>query len=909
MKTPNKSLSRTLMRGILFAAVLCLLFAGPVGADPYLNIEVTSAVLTEYPASAVFTFSSAGCTDLKVNYGDGTAEVSISEASKVLSHEYKNPGTYTVWLNATSGGTQYSTSKQIVVKPYPANGAITIQSPVDVCHLLDSFTVSGQNTYTNSVRVYIKGNNFDFMEITSEPISVSDDGWSFEVNLTTISQTNAHGFTRYLDAGTYNFYAVVGDETVSFAELAESKYDDVSIRFVLPTISVTPSSNRVTAGTDIILTGRAYGAETVKYYLFGENKIITGTAPVDAQDKISITVPTTGFESGIYSAVVQHPMYGGEFNIYSEARDSYYDFYLKIRGSSEEPELLFSTENYDSLLFAGNALIESLTSQNIDDRYSEAVFVVTSSGDDREFVAITDMDISEVSSELSFSGLNSANNYVHLYLKSSSGAVTRLTRTPISSENSHWETTVDLPIFRKLGTYAFYAVASSSQTPPAVSEIEDGTYAIWELENTLTASVKAEGVENSHNYVNKNKEASISGTAKDTLLVQYYIVGTNYCTVGTVLTNSNGEFTIPLPTSSMHVGPYYAVIQHPGDDGLFNLGPVENDDGGYTICLNTAGSYDVPGHIELFETQLRQTANVAQALCDLLRDSNIDDTHTFLSFEVVREDFDIVDQDTPTTPAIPSPLKKGMDVGLGGTSKEDFGKTVSLILQSTDDPTQSFSDSTIIADDGTWHLSISTDNIPLGTYNLKVICEGNVWEEMTLTIVDKYRVTSYTIPLRAGWNFISIPKYLDSSCDTAGELFGSLNTDGMSHLGYDAKTGWYVLKADTQLKPLDGYWVYSKEAANLPLTYSQEINVPAVKAVYKGWNAVGLSAETSLPAGFVFSNLDWVRCLSWDLEEGKWGTVIAKNVQVHNSEETPVTLGNGNWLYVETDGTYLGNTA
>ena len=218
-------------------------------------------------------------------------------------------------------------------------------------------------------------------------------------------------------------------------------------------------------------------------------------------------------------------------------------------------------------------------------------------------------------------------------------------------------------------------------------------------------------------------------------------------------------------------------------------------------------------------------------------------------------------------------------------------------------------ESTVTDVSGKWEVAVDTAGLNRGVYDLIIkVGDKIVWESSFFFVDEPVTPSSY-LPLRAGWNFISIPKYLDSSCDTAGELFGSLNTDGMSHLGYDAKTGWYVLKADTQLKPLDGYWVYSKEAANLPLTYSEEINVPAEKAVYKGWNAVGLSAETSLPAGFVFSNLDWVRCLSWDLEEGKWGTVIAKNVQVHNSEETPVTLGNGNWLYVETDGTYLGNTA
>ena len=170
-------------------------------------------------------------------------------------------------------------------------------------------------------------------------------------------------------------------------------------------------------------------------------------------------------------------------------------------------------------------------------------------------------------------------------------------------------------------------------------------------------------------------------------------------------------------------------------------------------------------------------------------------------------------------------------------------------------------------------------------------------------------VGSEEINVNTGWNFISVPKFLDSSCDTAGELLGSLDTGGLSPLGYDAKTGWYVLKADTAVKPLDGYWVYSKGADELTLKYSTAVNTPPAKTVYKGWNAVGLSAEKPLTAKSAFSNLDWVRCMPWDTEQSKWGTVIVNGGSSENSAELKLGLGNGHWLYVEADGTYLGNTA
>ena len=214
---------------------------------------------------------------------------------------------------------------------------------------------------------------------------------------------------------------------------------------------------------------------------------------------------------------------------------------------------------------------------------------------------------------------------------------------------------------------------------------------------------------------------------------------------------------------------------------------------------------------------------------------------------------------------------------------------------------------------------------------LEITFTGVVSEESKGTYINVIKITStvseigtYTSPeqpvapilkgsekvnLNPGWNFISVPKYLDSSCDTASELFGALDTDGMSSLGYDAKTGWYVLKADTKIKPLDGYWVYSKGADEITLKYSTAVNTPPAKTVYKGWNAVGLSAEKPMTAKSAFSNLDWVRCMPWDTEQNKWGTVIVNGGSSANSAELKLGLGNGHWLYVEADGTYLGNTA
>ena len=474
--------------------------------------------------------------------------------------------------------------------------------------------------------------------------------------------------------------------------------------------------------------------------------------------------------------------------------------------------------------------------------------------------------------------------------------ITSLSKSFQDSEHKNWQISFSTE----------YLVSKSGQ------ELNAGVYSInikemGELKKTVSVRLTLPFISFTsvpEKIVIGNTMPTVSGNAYAADNIQYYIFGPNFFKSAVIPVQEGEIFIIDLEdyADEYTTGKYFLVVQHPMFDGQFNLSPD-----GTKIMLKEAGSDSAVFLYDVFDSTPK---NIANSIYSDINSRNIDDNAALSSFDVV----------IPTiyNYNIPGTAVRGSTVTFSGFVKPQGEYPITVILRDkafaalppeTYPSGSMITESTVTDVSGKWEVAVDTAGLNRGVYDLIIKVRDKIVWESSFFFVDEPVTPSSYLPLRAGWNFISIPKYLDSSCDTAGELFGSLNTDGMSHLGYDAKTGWYVLKADTQLKPLDGYWVYSKEAVNLPLTYSQEINVPAEKAVYKGWNAVGLSAETSLPAGFVFSNLDWVRCLSWDLEEGKWGTVIAKNVQVHNSEETPVTLGNGNWLYVETDGTYLGNTA
>ena len=156
------------------------------------------------------------------------------------------------------------------------------------------------------------------------------------------------------------------------------------------------------------------------------------------------------------------------------------------------------------------------------------------------------------------------------------------------------------------------------------------------------------------------------------------------------------------------------------------------------------------------------------------------------------------------------------------------------------------------------------------------------------------------LQLTAGWNFISIPKALDASNSTAAKLFSSVETAGNAILGYNAESGvWEQITADTVIKPLFGYWIYSDSSSSVPLIYSDVPTAPAMKQLYPGWNAVGLSADGDIPAASFFAGLKWRVALPWSCENSMYDTAIVNGGSADNSPENLLSLGNGCWLYVE----------
>lgn len=185
--------------------------------------------------------------------------------------------------------------------------------------------------------------------------------------------------------------------------------------------------------------------------------------------------------------------------------------------------------------------------------------------------------------------------------------------------------------------------------------------------------------------------------------------------------------------------------------------------------------------------------------------------------------------------------------------------------------------------------------------------------ELNLTFRITGKTNDTTLPLNQGWNFISVPKTLNATKNTAGSLFGSVDTCDRSILGYSTQTQtWIPIREVNEIiQPLNGYWIFAAAGTDINLTYSSDPTLPSTKTLYPGWNAIGLSADEQTTADDALACLgdSWKTVIPWNLAAGMYDPAIINGSHGPNSPERFMTLGNGYWIYVDEQSTLIGLTA
>ena len=96
----------------------------------------------------------------------------------------------------------------------------------------------------------------------------------------------------------------------------------------------------------------------------------------------------------------------------------------------------------------------------------------------------------------------------------------------------------------------------------------------------------------------------------------------------------------------------------------------------------------------------------------------------------------------------------------------------------------------------------------------------------------------YCLNLKAGWNFVSVPKKLNGTNDATTIFDIDPATETCEY--YCASTGTWMNLVDIDVTPCRGFWVYKTSPAPIYMDFkSTGPIVPPTQQLYTGWNMIG----------------------------------------------------------------------
>jgi len=193
-----------------------------------------------------------------------------------------------------------------------------------------------------------------------------------------------------------------------------------------------------------------------------------------------------------------------------------------------------------------------------------------------------------------------------------------------------WDTSA-LPATLDAGTYTIYA-AAEPHYKSNLSNTQYSTASVVLKKPFVTAAA-------SSNTLAQGDILYIQGTAEGKPnSIDVWIFGKNYrsCSNGATV-QSDASYSYKLDrgdTSGLYAGQYFAVVQHPMMNGIFDvIGDKSSTACTFANVTATGKATWVAGAPSVKLTGL-QASDAATALVDLLNSANVDDTYTKLSFMV-----------------------------------------------------------------------------------------------------------------------------------------------------------------------------------------------------------------------------------------------------------------------------------
>ena len=415
--------------------------------SPAVNTNAVTVGNNDYYSYGYFKTDASGKRTVQYNTQDNTDDKTYT--IRVI--------TFTGTYDATPvKDDDYDTAKVKVEK-----GAVTISASGDGSYYLgDEITLSGTNTDSPYVFLFITGPNLDYADgvilkdlptqnaayMASNPVDVkTDNTWEYKWDTSNIALdtgaytiyatsklTNGKASGAIKSDSPYATYIEDGTKSGDYAvKLSDSEYATVSVNLKQPFLSAVPSATVVAKGDKIYITGTAEGNPSSLYlYMFGPNYYQKYTVSVESDGSYEkkIEIPST-LASNQYFLVVQHPMYNGQFDAYEE------NGVFQIRNSTTggvgtQGSFVVTGANKLQGSQAADALTKMIDDANIDDIYTKLTFNV-----EEAWIRINAVGDQAAGSTFTISGTTNlaVDDQVLVEVKSSSFDVTDKSATSMTS--------------------------------------------------------------------------------------------------------------------------------------------------------------------------------------------------------------------------------------------------------------------------------------------------------------------------------------------------------------------------------------------------------------------------------------------------------------------------------------------
>ena len=184
---------------------------------------------------------------------------------------------------------------------------------------------------------------------------------------------------------------------------------------------------------------------------------------------------------------------------------------------------------------------------------------------------------------------------------------------------------------------------------------------------------------------------------------------------------------------------------------------------------------------------------------------------------------------------------------------------------------------------------------------------GN-WGDMGSVMVANQSITTFIIPVHLGWNLISIPCITPTNdiLDVLDDCGGTTEWDRV--LWYDTTDTVNHWKSYDTFKPLIlnnlltldntmGFWINISEPGDGFLEFSGVTPISTEITLYAGWNMVGFPTLANMTVAEVRAETGAI-CI-----EGYSSS--AEYSQEALADSDIMIIGNGYWIYVDTDTTWV----